>query len=359
MNLTVDRREAALALARVGSVVMRRTTIPILSHVALHANGALSICGTDLDRQVVVSIPYEGSGEAETAAPMSALHDALQLSVGETADLAISAKRLGLTVGAASFKLPTLPAADFPLMKDDDLTPWGEIEAAELRALIDATIHAASRDAAKFYANGLRFMTEGSTFRLVALDGFQLAIDEREADLNIDEPVTIPLASIAPLKSLISSGGPLKISGSARLVKFVGDGLEFTTKVIDAAFPDYRRPFKFEVAATFTVDSAALSGAARRALVVAQDKERSLSFELRPQELSIATSHASAESAETVPIVFDGEKRSFGLPADKLLDALDALDAETVEIGMTAFSMNLKPAGAPMPRCLISLFRTN
>ena len=61
MRLLIERSQLFAALSHVASVVERRTTIPILSNVLVRASaeGSVSLKGTDLEREVVESVPAD------------------------------------------------------------------------------------------------------------------------------------------------------------------------------------------------------------------------------------------------------------------------------------------------------------
>ena len=60
MRITIERASLLKALNHVQSVVERRNTIPILSNVLLNAEkGKLSLTATDLDIEVVESVPAD------------------------------------------------------------------------------------------------------------------------------------------------------------------------------------------------------------------------------------------------------------------------------------------------------------
>ncbi len=76
MRLIVERSALAKALNHVASVVERRNTIPILSNVLMRASaGELILTATDLDLEIVESIPAEVAAEGGTTVPAHVLHD--------------------------------------------------------------------------------------------------------------------------------------------------------------------------------------------------------------------------------------------------------------------------------------------
>jgi len=76
MRLTIDKPGLARALAHVASVVERRNTIPILSNVLLStANNELKLTATDLDMELVETVPGRAKGEGATTVPAHMFYD--------------------------------------------------------------------------------------------------------------------------------------------------------------------------------------------------------------------------------------------------------------------------------------------
>ncbi|MGB6923713.1 MAG: DNA polymerase III subunit beta, partial [Methyloceanibacter sp.] len=70
MQFTIDKPSLTKALAHVASVVERRNTIPILSNVHLATrNNELKLTSTDLDMEIVETVPCRAKGEGATTVP--------------------------------------------------------------------------------------------------------------------------------------------------------------------------------------------------------------------------------------------------------------------------------------------------
>ena len=125
MRLTIDKPGLARALAHVASVVERRNTIPILSNVLLSAaKNELKLTATDLDMELVETVPCKAKGEGATTVPAHMFHDIVRkLPEGAEIELVRDGEqgRLSITSGPAQFSLQTLPADDFPALSVDDL----------------------------------------------------------------------------------------------------------------------------------------------------------------------------------------------------------------------------------------------
>ncbi|MGB6428540.1 MAG: DNA polymerase III subunit beta, partial [Methyloceanibacter sp.] len=118
MQFTIDKPSLTKALAHVASVVERRNTIPILSNVHLATrNNELKLTSTDLDMEIVETVPCRAKGEGATTVPAHMFHDIVRkLPEGTDIELARDGDqgRLTIACGSARFSLQTLPADDFP-----------------------------------------------------------------------------------------------------------------------------------------------------------------------------------------------------------------------------------------------------
>src|SRR5215471_7273691 len=159
MRLTIEKSALSKALGHVASVVERRNTIPILSNVLLSAsNNELKLTATDLDMELVETVPVRAKGEGATTVPAHMLYDIVR-KLPEGADIELTRDgeqgRLSIMSGPAQFSLQTLPADDFPALSVDDLGHSFSLPAAELKRLIDKTRFAISTEETRYYLNGI------------------------------------------------------------------------------------------------------------------------------------------------------------------------------------------------------------
>ena len=76
MKLTIERAALIKSLAHVQSVVERRNTIPILSNVKLEGRaGSLSLNATDMDLDIIESVPADVVRPGATTAPAHTFYE--------------------------------------------------------------------------------------------------------------------------------------------------------------------------------------------------------------------------------------------------------------------------------------------
>src|SRR5688500_3180381 len=116
MTLTIQRADLARTLAAVCKVTESRNTIPILANVLLSADsGQLTVTGTDLDIQVAISTPAEGT--LSTTVDAKRLSDIARRLSGDVVTISLADDKLTVKAGRSRFTLPTLPVEDFPSLE--------------------------------------------------------------------------------------------------------------------------------------------------------------------------------------------------------------------------------------------------
>ncbi len=253
MKINVERGAFLKALGHVQSVVERRNTIPILSNVLIEAaKGRLKLTATDLDIEIIESIPADVLRNGASTAPAHMLYDIVRKmpegSQVQAELVAGDAGRLLVSAGAIRFELACLPREDFPQMSAGTLPHRFHLAAADLITLIEKTRFAISTEETRFYLNGiyLHALKDGkqSRLRAVATDGHRLARHELDLpDGAKDIPgVIIPRKTVAELRRLLEDAdGAIEIGLSDTKVQFTFNGIELTSKLIDGSFPDYQR----------------------------------------------------------------------------------------------------------------------
>src|SRR5205085_4181330 len=102
MKVTVERAALLKSIGHVHRVVERRNTIPILANVLIRAEkGKLGLKATDLDLEVMESIPAEVSPAGSTTVPAHMIYDIVRkLPEGSQIVLDASGDRASLTIRA-------------------------------------------------------------------------------------------------------------------------------------------------------------------------------------------------------------------------------------------------------------------
>src|SRR5262245_11759316 len=339
MKLTIDRNALMRALSHVQAVVERRNTIPILSNILLKAEGdRLSLTATDLDIEATDAAEAKIKKSGEVTAPAQTLFDVVRkLPDGSEISLDLSESRLSISSGKSRFALPTLPAADFQTMAKEPAPTKFEIEAAELRRLIDKTRFAISTEETRYYLNGIYLHHDKSgVLRAVATDGHRLALAETKSPkgANTLKGVIVPRKAVAEARRLLDDA-PETVTVEAsdsKIVFHIGEAV-LTSKLIDGSFPDYQRVIPKENGKILTIDNKSFSAAVDRVATVSAERSRSVKLSMASGKLTLAVSHSeTGQGTEELEADYDSEPMEIGFNAKYLLDVAQQIEAEETRI---------------------------
>ena len=327
MKISIERSDLIKALGHVQNVVERRTTIPILSNVMLHAEGSdLSFIATDLDIEVQETTPAMIETAGSITAPAHLLYDiARKLPDGAQISLAIDAsERLEIKAGRSNFSLPLLPAGDFPKMTADGFTHSFVLSASDLSRLIDKTRFAISTEETRYYLNGIYLHAHEGALRAVATDGHRLALAELDLPNGASDlpGVIIPRKTIAEIRRLIDGGdSDVSLSISEAKIRFNYGTAVLTSKLIDGTFPDYERVIPKTNEKELVIDNKVFASAVDRVATISAEKSRSVKLSLTQDTLELTVNNPEHGNAhEQLMVDYSDDPLEIGFNAKYLLD---------------------------------------
>lgn len=339
-SATINRDPLLAAVARARNVVEKRGTIPILKNIRLACPepGRLVVTGTDNDIEISESVACECFGE--TTVDAEALAGLVQrLPAGGEVSLTWGEDpRLILKCGRSTYRLPVLPASDFPCMPTDDLSPPIELDTDLFAGLIDKTAFAMSTDAARYYLQGvfLHQVVGGETgvLRCTATNGHQLGLANMPApEGGLPANVIIPTKTIREVVRVLGiAGETVTIAVSKTRIQLVAGGVTLTSRVIDGQFPDYERVIPQENPHVARIDRAMLKACAERVLVLARDRAGSIHLEIAPGKATLTLKNVeSGQGTEELEVEYAGPELKIGFNGHYLLDILGRIEAEAAE----------------------------
>jgi DNA polymerase-3 subunit beta len=348
MKITIERAALLRSLGHVQSVVERRNTIPILSNVLLRAgDGELALTATDMDLEIVESVPAEVLRPGSTTAPAHTLYDIVRkLPDGSQIELdCADGAMLTLRSGRSNFKLGCLPIEDFPQMAGGDMAHRFALQAGDLRTLIDRTRFAISTEETRYYLNGIYFhaargRTEAgpAVLRAVATDGHRLARVEMPLPEGAEgiPGVIVPRKTVAEIRKLIDEAADrIEVSLSETKIRFGFDSVVVTSKLIDGTFPDYERVIPTGNDKVLEVDARVFASAVDRVATISTEKSRAVKLSLGQGSLVLsATSPEAGSATEELEVSYSSSPLEIGFNSRYLLDITQQIEGEFARFTM-------------------------
>lgn len=342
MKFTATREQILGPLQAVTGVVERKQTMPILANVLLSVKGArLSITGTDLEVELVAAGEVNVQQPGEITVPgRKLLEIARAIPDKATVTVITDGDKVKLSAGRSRFVLTSLPGAEFPVVETVSAQQTLKLPQAELSRLLAKTHFSMAQQDVRYYLNGTLLETDGKTLRMVATDGHRLAIAETtlsNAGKTVQaQQVIVPRKGVLELQRILGSEGEVEITvGSNHIRLQIGD-IRFTSKLIDGKFPEYSRVIPASPGKIIVADRDLLRQALQRTAILSNEKYRGVRVSLAPNALKLQAHNPEQEEAQDeVEIEYKGAELEIGFNVTYLLDALAAIDTETVEIGLT------------------------
>jgi len=186
----------------------------------------------------------------------------------------------------------------------------------------------------------LEVLAETGKLRMVATDGHRLALVDREVpgDLSaLANGVIIPRKGLAELKRLLDEDDAEEVEigfeGSSGLAR-KGD-VTLVMRLIEGEFPNYQQVIPSEVAVQLVVPTDQLIQALRRVVLLSSERSRAVKLELTEGQLVVSSNNPDlGDASDELDVEYTGDGVRMGFNARYLLDALGALHAKEVRLGM-------------------------
>ncbi len=343
MKLKVINKILVNALSHIQGVVERKNTIAILSNVRMEATAnTLTLNGTDQDIDIKETINVEETSEdGSGTVPAHLLYDILR-KIDTSAEITLETKNdSSLTIKSenTNVSLPMLPIEDFPIINSLSSENTFTVESSKLKHILEKAKFAISQDETRYYLNGvyLEFIDSGK-IRAVATDGHRMACIDAEIGVVPKgiQSMILPKKSVNELTRLLDrEDTKVEITISESNVSFKFDTVSFTSKLIDATFPDYDKVIPKNNTSVLEVSREKFKHSVDFVSTVSEEKIKTLKMTIADSliKLSVNTTNNASASQE---VENHGDKCNLviGFNASYLIDIANNIDEENLSISL-------------------------
>lgn len=341
MKATLERSHLLKSLGHVHRVVERRNTIPILSNVLIKAEGgAVQLKATDLDLEVVESVPAMVEQTGATTVPAHILHDIIR-KLPDGADVSLDSGStdgtMALKAGNSRFTLQMLPETEFPDITAGEFSHTFSLDAAELKKLIDRTQFAISTEETRYYLNGIYLHAQEQSgelvMRAVATDGHRLALADIPAPQGCENMpgIIVPRKAVGEIQKLLDGADErVQVELSDSKIRITLGTVILTSKLIDGTFPDYERVIPRNNDRDLRLDRATFEKAVDRVSTISSERGRAVKLSLSNDMLVLSvTNPDSGTATEELAVQYASDELDIGFNAKYLMDIASQLTSES------------------------------
>lgn len=333
MKFTFDRNNMLREVAIAQEIITNKSPIAILSCVWLKASGdTLTLRATDTCINFSTNINISTKDEGETTifcdkfmSVLGALPsgDAIFETDEEGAIITSCVKKVHFTIRSVA-------QDKFPVMKEIEGKTFS-LGAKEFKDLVKQTIFAVSVDPNRFFMTGVDFTKTEKGFTMVATDARRLAIASCPMEEVPIESAIVPTKILRLVQKTASDEGDLSITVSETDISIKFNDYEFTSRLIDGQFPNYKKVIPESFKCTFNVNKNDLDEALKRMDIMTDKKSGKMIFNITNDVIKIASRQSQlGEALEEVPCTYIGDDVTIAFSNKFLSEPLHAMDGETV-----------------------------
>lgn len=371
MKFTIARTVFLEGVQKTLGIVEKKTTMPILANVLIQAEtGSIRIVATDREIGLVSTYPAEVTEEGATTLSARKLYEMLRESAGETVHFETSEQhQTVLTAQKAVYRIPGIPAEEYPQVIAETEAPLCPLPAAILREMISRTFFAVSTDEMRRNLNGVLWKTnrgeQGMQFEMVATDGHRLALAYSEPLQayfpEIDKGIIIPRKGLGEIRKLLEgSMGDVSVAVEHGMLVLKTDSIVLRVSLIDGEYPDYRRVIPNEAGKVVSFPREVVLHALRRMNVVSSEGYNGVIVTLSADKMVLhSTNPDVGEANDEIDVQYTGEEFRVGYNVNYLIDAIEAVEEDRIEfeVGVGMKPGVIRPANSERYLCIVMPLR--
>ncbi|MBN1472343.1 MAG: DNA polymerase III subunit beta, partial [Syntrophaceae bacterium] len=263
----------------------------------------------------------------------------------------------------AFFKIPGLPADDFPSISDDADLTLSKVPGNVIKDLINKTSFAMAGDETRKNLNGV-LLEEGMDgvnhiLRMVATDGHRLALAKSITSgycLKSGKGVIIPRKGLMEIKKIIDENEDVKVGLHKNMFILQTDNTILKVSLVDADYPDYKKVIPTEKGIRVILEKEYFLHALRRMSVVSSERYGGVILSFSKGKLMLNSTNLDVgEATEEIDIDYDGELIDSGFNVNYLIDAISVVNKESInfEVGVGLKPSMIKQADDDNYLCII------
>ena len=336
--------EFGAALSRSVHALSPRTTMPILEGVLVEAtagdgdgSGRLTLVSTDGTMTITATVRATVEEGGRIVLPLRLTHDIVRRLPEAELRATLSEKGvMSLRCLDSKTSVSGTDASFFPERGESDAARFMELPQPLIRDMLRQTAFAMSTDESRKILTGTLMEVSGGELRLVALDGFQMAIRSAPAPEGAPEIVAVLPGRFAQELSKLLGDDPDSRArfafGEKRLTVSI-EGATIETSLLDGEYIKYRNILPTEWKTRLSVDRAFLSECVDRASLMAREaKNNIIKLSISGGVMGIRSESEIGQTDEEVGVEQEGEDLEIGFNVRYVSDALKAIDDERISL---------------------------
>lgn len=336
MKISCLRTDLAEAVSNVSRAVSTKATIPALEGVLIKAyDGKLNISGYNLEIGITTDIEATIQNEGEIVVSAKLFLDIVRKMPEEIVFIETDDRMITyITCGQVDYQIVGMSSVEYPDLPSFEQTDGITVNEKILRDMIRQTVYAVSENTAKPIYTGSLFEIENGIFKIVAVDGYRMAIRSENVDSESNTSFVVPgKTQQEVLKLLNEDEENVEIIIGMRHITFRVKNYRVISRLIEGTFLDYKTTIPKEEKTEVVINTRKIINSVERMSLLNNDRIQSpvrCKFSDDEIKLSCASAVGRANDVISVPVI--GESVEIGFNNRYLLDALKNSDTDEIKL---------------------------
>ncbi|GEM49497.1 DNA polymerase III subunit beta [Deinococcus cellulosilyticus] len=331
MQIQVTKKFLSDALSTLERIIPARSNNPVLSYVKIQpSDRGIYLSGTNLELDMEGFVPAQVENGQAVIVPAHLFAQIVRNLPGELVEINLNQSEITLTSGGSNFKLQTGDLSAFPEIQFPSHSDV-EMDAKELNRSLSSVRYATATEAFQQVFRGIKFELRAKQVRLVASDGFRLALRDFTGS-GVDRNLIVPAKSADELNRILKEG-LVKLTFGDHLLSVASDRTKMNIKLLDGEFPDYERVIPSNIKVKVQLPASKLKEAVSRVAVLAdKNANNRVEFLVSESKLQLIAEGDYGRAQEVLEVLQEGSEPaiSLGFNAKFVSDALGPMEGDVV-----------------------------
>lgn len=328
MKIICDRTQLNEAIAVVSRAVATKSNLASVEGILMVAeNGTLTLTGYDLEMGIKTTFDCQIMREGDIVLSSQLLGNIVRKIDADQIYIEADDKmNCVIKGGNAQYNIKGMDSTSYPDFPTAGKDNTFKLDKELFSKMCDYVIYAVSNDEKRPRHTGVLIQLEGSHLTMVALDGFRLAVCERDIDFEGKFRMIVPAKTMNEVRKLTGDGdGKITIFASRRFVTFQVDEFVIASRLLEGDFLDYKKAMPQKFMTECVIKTRDLAEAVDRvSLIITERLRNPLKVNLTGDTMTIKCATELGEVYDEIAIGQVGPNLEIGFNNRYILDALKA-----------------------------------
>ena len=338
MKFICSRQKLNEAVNNVQRAVSSKSTIPALEGILLKAhNGRLTLCGYDLEIGITTDMDADIYTEGAIVVAAKLFSDIIKKMPEDRISIETDEKFvIYITSGKVDYKIVGMSDNEYPELPAVNAAETIGIDGTTLKSMIRQTMYAVSDKDENPTQKGSLFEMTDTTFKIVSVDGYRLAVRTEKIPYNGEKSFIVPKKSLQEMMNLIADDTKavsMKAGGRHLLLRI--DNYTLITRIIDGEFMNYKATIPSAYATEAKVNTRKFTNTIERmSLLLTERVKTPIKCCFENDSVKTFCNTSRGEAYDEFEAEIQGEYVEIGFDNKYILDALKFAETDEIRIRM-------------------------